>query len=73
MLVFNKVHIIEAWMLEIVAGPCHYKAHHFERRDKTFVLQVTALREILNCLKRNKLVKGDLLRQDLFHGCDCDR
>jgi hypothetical protein len=51
MLIFNEVHIIEARVLKIMAGPCHHKTHHFERRDKTFILQVTALREIVNCLK----------------------
>jgi hypothetical protein len=73
MLIFNQIHIIEAWVLEIMAGTSHHKTHHFERRDKTFFLQVTALREIVNCLKRNKLVKGNLLKRDLFHGYGCDR
>jgi hypothetical protein len=39
-------------MLEIVAGSRHHKTHHFERRDETLALQVTALSEIVNCLMR---------------------
>jgi hypothetical protein len=51
MLVFNEVHIVEARMLKIMAGTGHHKTHHFERRDKTFALQLTGLSEIVNCLK----------------------
>lgn len=56
MLVFDKIQIVEAWVLEVMAGTRHYKAHHLERRNEALVFQIAAFSEVIHCLKRMRKV-----------------
>ncbi len=74
MFVFYEIQIIEAWMLKVMAGATHNKAHHLERGNVALFFKIAALCEVIHCLKLKVLLKTfHLLMLGPFHGYDCDK
>ena len=58
MFVFYEVQIVEAWVLEVMAGATHNKAHHLKRRNVALFFKIAALCEVIHCLKLKDVIEN---------------